>query len=150
MTSAGKAGADGAGAHPVRPPLKRNARGRLCVTRRQREGLLAEYDQSGLSAARFAKAAGINEQTFAGWLKARRSRAAARPAQAAPAGAVTWVEAALSPPPAEPDLEKGTAAAALRVHLPGGAWMEPAAAGQVRTAALLLRELSVSGGGAPC
>jgi transposase-like protein len=149
MTSAGKAGEDGAGTHSRRPDLKLNARGRLCVTRRQRDGLLAEYDQSGLSARRFAEAAGINDQTFAGWLKARRSRAGVRRAQAAPAGAVTWVEAALSPPPPGPVLEKGTAAEALRVHLPGGAWMEPASPGQARTAALLLSELSAAGG-APC
>ena len=153
MTPAGKPGDDGAGAHSRRPDLQLNARDRLCVTRRQREGLLAEYDQSGLSARRFAAAAGINDQTFAGWLKARRSRAGVKPARAAPAAegrrpeAVTWIEAA--PPAAlrEPQTER--ASKPLKVHLPGGAWMEVAGPEQVRAAALLLRGLS-TGEGQPC
>ena len=112
MTPAGKPGDDGAGAHSRRPDLQLDVRGRLCVTRRQRDGLLAEYDQSGLSARRFAAAAGINDQTFAGWLKAGRSRAGAGPAQAAPAAAVTWVEAAPPPRAAEAPLKRMPAGAA--------------------------------------
>ena len=113
--------------------------------------LLAEFDRSGASAPRFAEMTGIKYQTFIGWLAARRIRAAAKPEVKSPQ-ALTWVEAVAAPPaPAAPVKEPQTEPAApLRVHLPGGVWMEVAAAEQVRTAALLLREFALTAGGALC
>jgi hypothetical protein len=116
--------------------LRLDTRGRVRTGRERREALLAQFDRSGLSGARFARMAGIKYPTFAGWLHQRRGRDAGpkRP------GSVTWVEAAVPPEPA---------ARPLRVQLPGGAWMEPASPAQCRDAALLLKELAKAGG-APC
>ena len=138
----------GPGGEPSgRELLKLNSRGHLCLTRERREMLLAEFDRSGVSAARFAEMTGIKYQTFAGWLQERRRRAAAPAAEGRRPEAVTWIEAA--PPAAlrEPQTER--ASKPLKVHLPGGAWMEVAGPEQVRAAALLLRGLS-TGEGQPC
>jgi hypothetical protein len=116
--------------------LRLDTRGRARTGRERREALLAQFDRSGLSGARFARMAGIKYQTFAGWLHQRRARAA----DAKRPGSVTWVEAAVPP---EPMVKP------LRVQLPGGAWMEPASPAQWRDAALLLKELAKAGG-APC
>jgi hypothetical protein len=104
--------------------------------------LLAEFDRSGVSAARFAEMTGIKYQTFAGWLQERRRRAAAAPAGPEP---VTWIEA-VAAPAAPPPALKEPPPVPLKVCLPGGAWMEVACAAQVKTAAGLLRELSGAGG----
>jgi hypothetical protein len=53
---------------------------------------------------------------------------------------VTWVEAAVKPGPAQ--------SAALRVQLPGGAWMELSSSAQIQGAVQLLRELAKEGEGA--
>lgn len=122
--------------------LRLDTRGRVRTGRERREMLLAEFDRSGVSGARFARMAGINYQTFCGWLHVRRRESAGKPASKRPKP-VKWLEAAVTnaapPPPAGP----------LRVQLPGGAWMELAAPEQLRAAAQLLRELSAKGG-APC
>ena len=104
--------------------------------------LLAEFDRSGVSGARFARMAGINYQTFYGWLHLRRREAGGKPASKR-AKPVKWLEAVV-----------GTASAPatpgpLRVQLPGGAWMDVGSPEQLRAAAQLLRELGAKGG-APC
>lgn len=99
--------------------------------------LLAQFDRSGVSGARFAKLAGIKYQTFANWLHVRRQQGAGGTRRSKLRKTVTWVEALPH------------AAAALRVELPGGAWMELRAAADMRGAALLLRELA-AGGSRPC
>ena len=48
--------------------LKTDTRGRVRTPRARREAILAEFAASGLSAARFARLAGINYTTFCGWL----------------------------------------------------------------------------------
>jgi hypothetical protein len=127
------------GQSPSEELLRLDARGRVRTGRERREGLLQEFDRSGLSGARFARLAGVNYQTFAGWLHQRRCRKAGvkRPKP------VTWVEAAVKPP----DIDTETKP--LRVQLPGGAWMDLASAGQMCGAAQLLRELAGEGG-RPC
>lgn len=104
--------------------------------------LLAEFDRSGVSGARFARMAGINYQTFCWWLHVRRREATGMPASKRPKP-VKWLEAAVSsaalPAPAGP----------LRVQLPGGAWMELGSPEQLRAAAQLLMELGAKGG-EPC
>ena len=58
--------------------LRQDQRGRVRVPAERREALLDEFERSGASAARFARLAGINYQTFAGWVQKRRqSRATA-------------------------------------------------------------------------
>jgi hypothetical protein len=98
--------------------------------RERREQLLAEFDRSGVSGARFARMAGIKYATFAGWLHQRRGKAAG----ARRSRRVTWVEAAVKPCMAQ--------GAALRVQLPGGAWMELTSNAQMNTAVQLLRGLA--------
>jgi hypothetical protein len=115
--------------------LRRDAKGRVWTPGLRRAALLAQFDRSGLSGAEFAKLTGIKYPTFAGWLHQRR-KAGQRPS-------VQWMEAAVTAP--------ATAVPALRVDLPGGAWMELRAE-QMPAAAALLRELvrgTVEGGG-PC
>ena len=120
--------------------LRQDTRGRVRTGRERREMLLAEFDRSGVSGARFARMAGINYQTFYGWLHVRRREAGGKPASKR-AKPVKWLEAVV-----------GTAsvpAPSLRVQLPGGAWMEVGSPEQARAAVQLLRELG-AGGGAPC
>jgi hypothetical protein len=52
--------------------LKRDALGRVSVSREQREALLDEFERSGLKGAQFARAAGMNYTTFAWWIQQRR------------------------------------------------------------------------------
>jgi hypothetical protein len=115
--------------------LRLDARGRVRTGRDRREQLLSEFDCSGVSGARFARMAGIKYATFAGWLHLRRREVSG----AKRSRRVTWVEA-VKPPVAE--------SAALRVELPGGAWMELMPGRQMSAAVQLLRELAKEGGGA--
>ena len=54
--------------------LKQDSRGRVRVPRPRREALLDEFAKSGLSAAAFARMAGIKYATFANWVQQRRKR----------------------------------------------------------------------------
>ena len=125
---------------PIAPDRPRRVR----VSRERRETLLAEFDGSGLSAARFAEMAGVRYPTFAGWLHARRrQRQDADKLGETPIrkgrGGITWVEAVAG--------LQTPGSAALKVYLPGGAWMKPGSKEQLRAAAMLLCELERAGGG---
>jgi len=52
--------------------LKRDATGRVSYNREQREALLDEFERSGLKGVAFVRTVGINYQTFANWIQARR------------------------------------------------------------------------------
>ena len=139
--------------HPPRPRsesksnagelLRLDTRGRVRTGRERREGLLAEFDRSGISAARFARMAGIKYQTFAGWLHVRRREGAVGSRPAKRAKPVRWLEAVADSAAVLPESDP------LRVQLPGGAWMEVASPAHLQQAARLLRELDAKGG-APC
>ena len=108
--------------------------------------LLAQFDCSGVSAAVFARIAGINYQTFAGWLHVRRRKGAhpARRDRKEAAASVQWLEAL-------PAVERGVVRPVtdeVRVHLPGGAWLTISGGPAAAVAAELLRALAVQGGGA--
>ena len=106
---------------------------RVSVERRQR--LLAEYQQSGLSARKFTELVGIKYQTFANWLQKRRRLGSS---SAKPTDTVQWLEAVV-----EKAKTSGLATTpALIVALPGGAHMEIGDAHQAALAALLLRSLA--------
>jgi transposase-like protein len=120
---------------PVGEIVKTDARGRMRVSTERRQSLLAEYEQSGLSAKKFAQLAGIKYQTFANWLQKRR-RMGSSPAKSA--DSVRWLEAVVEK--AKTSGLPGTAA--LIVALPGGARMEIGDAHQAALAALLLRSLA--------
>lgn len=104
--------------------------------------LLEEFERSGTSAASFAKLAGVCYSTFAGWVHRRRKEKGVR-TQGAQATVMPWVEATVAKEPSD-------ATRALWVHLPGGARMEIADAGQVALAAQLLQAMSVEGGRGIC
>jgi predicted HTH domain antitoxin len=57
--------------------LKTDKRGHVRRPPERREALLAEYDRSGLSLARFTELAGVRYSTFATWLQHRRIKAGA-------------------------------------------------------------------------
>lgn len=126
--------------------LRRNAKGRVRTGRERREMLLAQFDRSGVSAALFARMAGINYQTFAGWLHVRRRKGAhpARRDRKEAAASIQWMEAV-------PAVERSVARPAteeVRVHLPGGAWLTISSGPAAAVAAELLRALAAQGGGA--
>ena len=115
--------------------IKTNDRGRMRVSAERRQSLLAEYEQSGLSAKKFSQLAGIKYQTFASWLQKRR-RLGSSPAP--PTDSIRWLEAVV-----EKAKTSGlTGTAALIVALPGGARLEIGDAQQAALAALLLRSLA--------
>jgi len=58
---------------------KRDARGRRVTPAERREALVAEYRQSGLTQAAFARREGVTYSTFAGWVqRSRRPRGSRR------------------------------------------------------------------------
>ena len=57
--------------------LKTDKRGHVRMPTERREELLAEYDRSGLSLARFTELAGVRYSTFATWLQHRRIKTGA-------------------------------------------------------------------------
>ncbi len=117
--------------------IKTDVRGRMRVSTERRQNLLAEYEQSGLSAKKFAQLAGLKYQTFATWLQKRR-RQGSSPSPSA--DSVRWLQAVVEKAKTS-DL---TGPAALIVALPGGARMEIGDAQQAALAALLLRSLAQS------
>ena len=131
--------------------VKTDRIGRIKTPRERREALLAEFDQSGMSGAQFARWAGIKYGTFITWVQKRRRKGA--PSQAEdklpPSGTkaeVRWVEAVM---------EKATAkksngnpnAGVMIVQGPGGVRLELSEECHVLWAAKLLRHLDVPG---PC
>lgn len=93
-----------------------------------RAQLLAAFDQSGLSAAAFARKHGLHYTTFCGW-RARRSKTNASPA---------FVQVELTgPSPAE----------GLIIELGGQVRLRIESAGQIALAAQLLKHLNPVG---PC
>lgn len=142
-----------AAAAPAAPTiLKTDALGRVRLPAARREALLDEFEASSATAPAFARLAGVNYQTFATWVQQRRRRRRARAAATEPvpvaepaATAVRWLEAVV-----EADAHPGArategAAAALRLHLPGGVTLEIGVAAQVPLAAALLRTLGQAG-----
>src|SRR6058998_420807 len=76
-------------------PVRLDTKGRVRVSKAQRQVILAEFERSGETLPRFAQRTGLKYSTFAAWV-ARHSRAQ-RPARKAP---LRLVEAVLPPAPA--------------------------------------------------
>ena len=116
--------------------VKTDSKGRLRISKEQRKAVLAKFEQSGMSAAKFAAAAGIKYSTLAGWLQRYRRlkpRAAAK--------GVRLVEAVIGSNPAQDSgLRTG-----LMVHLPGSVRVELTSAAQVPLAIALLEALQNRG-----
>jgi hypothetical protein len=116
--------------------LKTDTRGRVHTPAPRRESLLAEFERSGLSAAKFAALVGIKYQTFAAWAARRRKHATTK-SPAKPIDAVRWLEAVVQE--AQAPMTHKTSMVVLR--LPGGAQLELADSKQVPMVAALLRAL---------
>ena len=102
--------------------LRADVRGRVRRSGAQRAEILAAFDQSGVSAAEFARLVGVKYPTLAGWLHRR-----GQPGKA-PAG--RFVEAAVTP-----------ASVPVELELPGGVRLRLTEPGQVPLVVALLRGL---------
>jgi transposase-like protein len=102
------------------------------VSKEQRQAVLAKFEQSGMSAAKFAAAAGIKYSTFAGWVQRyRRGKAPVA------SKGVRFIEAVVRPNSSKEPVSK----AGLIVHLPGAVRMELSSVADVPLAAALVEAL---------
>ncbi len=115
--------------------LKTDALTRVRTPPERRAQLLDEFEQSGLSAVKFAAVVGVKYQTFAGWVaqRKRRGQSGLPPGKTPP---VRWVEAVLDQASNHPCQNPG-----LTVRLKSGAQVEIRHAGQIGLAAALLQAL---------
>jgi len=117
--------------------LKVDVAGRVWTPRKMREGVLDEFERSGMAAREFAGRVGVKYSTFANWVQQRRRERQAGKSVALP----RLVEAVVAQAEALPSIR------ALVVHLPGGGRLEVADEGQAKMAAVLLRALCAGGVG---
>ena len=115
--------------------LKTDTRGRVFTPAARREKLLDEFEQSGLSGAKFAQLTGLKYSTFAIWAQRRRRQrgTTAPPSQKVPSTPAQWLEAVVE------QAAQREGSDPVRVRLPGGAWVEVQHAGQTALVAALLR-----------
>ena len=118
--------------------LKQDRRGRVRVPPERREGLLAEFARSGLSAASFARMVGMKYSTFANW-RQRQGKTQGMPVAAAAGalaggGPVRLLEAIVE----EPVTPAARSSAGLVIELPGGSRLTVDAPAQLAMAAELV------------
>ena len=120
---------------PTEVILKTDTRGRVITPAARREKLLDEFEQSGLSGAKFAQLTGLKYSTFATWAQRRRRQrgAPAPPNLKAPATPAQWLEAVVE------QAAQREGSPPVRVRLASGAWVELEHAGQAPLVAALLR-----------
>jgi transposase len=94
-------------------PVTLDTQGRVRASKEQRRLILAEFERSGVSAARFAKRTGLKYSTLAGWLQ--RYRRAKPQTRARP---VRLLEAVVE----QAQAWTSKIQAVLVLQLPGGAW----------------------------
>ena len=117
--------------------LKTDGKGRVRTPVARQESLLEEFERSGLSGPKFAALAGINYQTFAGWVRKRgKPNRVSAPAPVKAADSARWLEAVV---------EQAQNPGVLVLQLPGGVRVEVADGKQAALAAVLVRAL-----GSPC
>jgi transposase-like protein len=104
-----------------------DTQGRLRASKEQRRVILAEFEQSGMSAAQFAQRTGLKYSTFAAWVQ--RYRRVKRPERKP---AIRLLEAVVAPSAPAPGLQ---------LHLPNGARLEICEASQIPLAAALVRAM---------
>jgi transposase-like protein len=117
--------------------LKVDVAGRVWTPREMREGVLDEFERSGMPATEFAGRVGVKYSTFANWVQQRRRERRGGKSVALP----RLVEAVVA------QAEVSPAARAVVVHLPGGGRVEVADEGQAKMAAVLLQALAAGGAG---
>jgi transposase-like protein len=107
-----------------------DTKGRVRISDEQRRLILAEFKRSSVSAAQFAKRAGLKYSTLAAWvLRERRSK------PPSPAQPVRLLEAVVDP-------AQGRSSSSLILQLPGGARLEVNNTQQAVLAAELVRSLA--------
>lgn len=111
-------------------PVTLDTKGRVRTSKEQRRVILAQFENSGMSATQFAQRTGLKYSTFAAWV--HRYRRTKRPTLKSP---VRLLEAVVAPKPLSPG---------LLVQLAAGARLEICEAGQVPLVAALLRALEQS------
>ena len=103
----------------------------------RREALVEEFEKSGVSAKKFAAQVGVNYQTFASWVQARRKARGHYPPMAGKAaGPVRLWEAVVEGGGGEAREPAG--APGLWIDLPGGSRMSVASPVQLQMAAELV------------
>lgn len=110
-------------------PATLDSKGRVRISKEQRRVILAEFERSGLSAARFARQTGLKYPTFAAWVQ--HSRRTKRP----PTKPLRLLEAVVAP---------GAVATPLLVQLPGGARVELREENQIALLVAVVRALEKS------
>lgn len=113
-----------------------DTKGRVRVSKDQRKAVLAKFEQSGMSAVKFAAAAGIKYSTLAGWLQRYR-----RSKPKIGAKGVQWVEAVIG---GQPSTEVGPTSGVI-LHLPGSLRVEVSCATQIPLAVALIESLQSRG-----
>lgn len=116
-----------------------DSKGRLRVSKEQRKAVLARFEQSGMSAPKFAALAGVKYSTFAGWVQ-RHRRAKPKSTHRG----VRLLEAVVQPGHSH----EPTSQPVLKVHLPGQVRIEVSSGAQVPLVTELIRALQ--GGPAGC
>ena len=126
--------------------LKREALGRVRTPRGRREALVEEFAKSGVSAKQFAALLGVNYQTFASWVQARRKMRGQYPSVAGKVGGpVRLREAVVEGGAGEP--RDAASAPGLWIELPGGSRRSVASPLQLPMAAELVSRLAQRTGG---
>ena len=121
--------------------LKRDALGRVRTPRARREALMEEFEKSGVSAKKFAALLGVNYQTFASWVQARRKMRGQYPSVAGKMGGpVRLWEAVVEGGAGEPRDVASTPG--LWIELPGGSRVSVASPVQLPMAAELVSLLA--------
>ena len=125
--------------------LRKDTRGRVVVTAERRAGLLAQFDQSGVSGVQFAKLAGVKYSTLAYWLQQRRKKpegaVPVTPPRGEPGPEVRWLEAVVENGNKPADEKAAKRTEALVMQGPGGVWWKIDHEDQARWAAMVLRHL---------
>ena len=117
--------------------LKRDALGRVRTPRVRREAVVEEFERSVVSAKKFAALVGVNYQTFASWVQARRkARGQHSPVEGKAAGPVRLWEVVVEGGRCESWEPAG--ALGLQIELPGGSRMSVASPMQLPMAAALV------------
>jgi transposase-like protein len=112
-------------------PVTVDSKGRVRVSKAQREMILAEFERGGVSAAQFAQRTGLKYSTLAGWLQRYRRAKPRRRART-----VRLLEALVGS-------AQGTGAGvSLVLELPGGVRLEVADEKQAALAAMVVRALA--------
>jgi transposase-like protein len=114
-------------------PVTVDSKGRVRVSREQRQLILAEFERSGVSAAQFAKRIGLKYSTLAGWLQRYR-----RAKPKGPSRSVRLLEAVVEQAQPGP----ASSATLMVLRLPGGSQVEVTEAKQILLVAALVRELA--------